>query len=129
MGDQAAFEVEQVGSDEMGVRLVDAGFESIRPGFSQLRTYRGGAGAVGNCGDDLEGRPEARVSGQVRGVEAEVQDVLGVCRVEGRDEQVCQGDLGRAGERRRLATGIVSDEGDDAASRIGPHEVGVANRV
>ena len=94
-----------------------------------VRVEVDGAGAVGHRGDHLERGPQPARAGERDGVAPEVEDVLRVGGVEHRDGHVGQRRLGGAGHARRLRRGVVADERDGAAARVGAGEVGVAQGV
>ena len=80
------------------------------------------------CGD-LERGPQAADPAHDRGVHAEVEDVLGIGRVERRDVEVGERHLRRAGDGRTLGCGIVADERYGTAVGMRADEVGVAYGV
>ena len=59
----------------------------------------------------------------------EVEHILRVSRIQHGHSEVGEQELRRAGHGRRFCRGIVPDEGDGATFGVGPHEVGVSERI
>jgi len=89
----------------------------------------GAAAAVGDVGDDLEARPQARDARQVVAVQAEVEDVLHVARVQRGDADVVEHGLRLTRQRGRLAARVVAEDGEHATIAQGAGVVGVLERV
>ncbi len=85
--------------------------------------------AVGDVGDDLEGGPDAGVTGEGDRVQAEGADVGHRAGGEQRDGQAAGHPLRRARQRRRLAERVVADHRDRAAERRRAGEVAVPDGV
>ena len=85
--------------------------------------------AVGDVRHDLEGGPQAGVPRQGDPVQAEVQHLGRVARIEHRDREVEETDRAVAGDRRALAGGVVAGQHQGAAVLAGADEVAVAERV
>ena len=103
----------QVGRDEIQARRIDVG----------------GAGAVSHVGDALHADPQARQTGHVVAVQAEVENFLDVARVQRGHADVEQHRLGLAGEGGALAARVVADDGEHAAVLADAGVVGVLEGV
>ena len=98
-------------------------------GAHAIRIHLRRARLVGDVGDDLHRHPEPGDAREHEAVQAHVQDLLHVARVDRRDQGVPEGDLGVARQRRGLRDGIVTDEGQDAAVLPDARVVGVLECV
>jgi hypothetical protein len=123
----------RLGGQQVAVGLVAVGPALELDGRDDRRDalgpHLGGAGGVGDVGDDLQRAPQARGTRAGDRVQAEVEDLLEVAGVERREVQGGQRGLGAAGQRRALAARVVADEGERAAGGGGAGEVRVAQRV
>ena len=91
------------------------------------------ARAVGDGGDDLQRRPQPAAAAHRDGVAAEVEGVLHVARVEDRQVQVEEGEVGARRHRRAGGAGVVADDHDRPAvarrAGVGAVADGVARPV
>lgn len=127
---QAAFQLGELSPQQAPVRLVPVSVWHVRRLPSGAD--RGGAGRVGrvgHVGHHLQRRPQAAGSRHLHRVPAEVQQILAVGRIEHRNGQVGQRELGRARTRRRLGARIVTNQSDRTTVRVRAGHVRVAQRV
>ncbi|MGQ4334287.1 hypothetical protein [Streptomyces hayashii] len=85
---QAAFEGHEVRAQEHGVRLVPAGAPVALGARDPITCHDGRGRGVSHGGGDLQARPQAAEPGEELRVEPEVEDVLGIGRVQRRDRQI-----------------------------------------
>ena len=111
--------VEAVGRDQVDVDGVLEGLavelDGRNDGAHAIRIHLRRARLVRHVGDDLHRHPEPGDAREHEAVQAHVQDLLHVARVDRRDQRVPEGDLGVARQRRGLRDGIVAGEREDAA--------------
>ena len=104
-----ALHVEAVGRDQVQVDLVLEGLavELDRGMTGSIRSGAdlGGARLVGDVRDDLDAHPEAGRAREHEAVQAEIEDLLHVARVERRHQGVVERDLGVTRQGRRLGHG------------------------
>ncbi len=138
------------GVDERGGELVaikplllherhvdDAGAETARRlarslGDDDRRRFRADidrAAALGDVGDDFHADPAAGKARHRDAVQAEVDQFLGIRRIEDRHADRDERGVGIVDRGRRFRAVVVACEGDRAALRRGPGEVGVPQRV
>ncbi len=128
-----ALHVEAVGRDQVHIDLVLEGLavqldhrdDRVHP----LRIHLGGARLVRHVGDDLGAHPEAGRAREHEAVQAEIQDLLHVARVERGHQRVVERDLGVAGQGRRLGQWIVPGQREHAAVLAHARVVGVLEDV
>ena len=105
---------DQVDVDRVLVRLpveLDGGNHGPHAVRIDLRRAR----LVGDVGHDLHRHPEPGDAREHEAVQAEVEDLLHVARVDRRDQRVPERDLGVARQRRGLRDGVVAGEREHAA--------------
>ena len=88
-----------------------------------------GARAIGDRGNDLHRRPQARRARQRNRVQSEIEHLLAVARIQDGHVQIHQGGVTARRQRRRFGQRIIAHQGHCAAHVTGARKYGVAQRV
>ena len=89
----------------------------------------GRAPAVRDVGHHLEAHPQAREPRHLIAVQTQIQDLLGVARIQRRHADVKQHRLRLTAQGRRLAAGIVADDRQHPAVLVDAGVIGVLQGV
>ena len=123
------FELHEVGAQQLSAGDMWTGAQIAVDGEDAVGVHISGGCPVGDMGGDLHRRPQAGHPRHDRGVDSEIEDVLGVGGIEDRHVQVGQRHLGSAGDGGTLGTRVIADQGDGAAGGVGADDVGVPEGI